>query len=104
MLLGKTAVRFPIKLALRGPLLLSISSIPLCNRCAAVVSEPLDKGNVIAVLLVYLCGVPFPKAMGADALISKVVTNKGKLFLYGSCGQGKHQLIAACAVAQTKLQ
>ena len=56
MLLGKTAIRFPIKLALRGPLLLSISSIPLCNRCAAVVSEPLDKGNVLADLLVYFCG------------------------------------------------
>ena len=56
---------------------------PLRYACGAMLQEPLDKGNVIAVLLVYLCGIPFPKAVGADTLM---VAYKGKLFLYGPCG------------------
>lgn len=32
-------------------------SIPLCDRCAVALQEPLDKGNVIAVLLINPCGV-----------------------------------------------
>ena len=41
--------------------------------------------------------------MRADTLIAQVVTDKGKLFLYGSGSQGKHQVIAAYSVAQTKI-
>lgn len=63
----------------------------------------MDKGNVIAVLFIYLCGVPFPKAVGADTLIAQEVTDKSKLLLYCARCQGKHQLIAAYAVAQTKI-
>ena len=41
--------------------------------------------------------------MRADALIAQIITDKGKLLLYGPCGQGKHQLIATYAVAQAEI-
>ena len=65
--------------------------------------QSLDKGNIIAVVSVNFCGVPFPKAVGADTLIAQVVTDKGKLLLYGARCQGKHQLIAAYSVAQAEV-
>ena len=68
-----------------------------------MLQKPLDKSNVITVLLVYLCGVPLAKAVGADAFIAQIVTDKGKLLLYGARCQGKHQLIAAYSVAQTEI-
>lgn len=55
------------------------SDVTLRCACATVLQKALHKGNVIAVLLVYLCGVPFPKAMRADALIAQVVTDKSEL-------------------------
>ena len=92
-------------MSLNGPLnpLWLYAYIPLRDRRAAVLQEPLHKGNVIAVVSVNLCCVPFPETMRADALIAKVITDKGKLFLYGSCGQGKHQFIAPYSVAQTEI-
>ena len=44
--------------------------IPLRHGGGAVLQEPLDKGNVIAVLLVNLSRVPLAEAVGADALIA----------------------------------
>ena len=41
--------------------------------------------------------------MRADTLIAQIIAYKGKLFLYGPCGQGKHQVISAYAVAQTEI-
>ena len=79
------------------------ADVSLRDRRAAVLQEPLHKGNVIPVVPVYLCSVPFPKAVGADSLIAQIITDKGKLFLYGPCGQGKHQFIAAYAVAQAEI-
>ena len=74
-------------------------NIPLRHSGGAVLQEPLDKGNVIAILDIYISGVKLSEAVGADTLIAQVITDKGKLFLYGSCDQGKHQHIAAYAVA-----
>lgn len=37
--------------------------IPLRDCRVAMLEKPLNKSNVIAVLLVYLCSVPFVKAM-----------------------------------------
>ena len=47
------------------------ADIVLSGLCAAVLQEPLDKGNVAAVVLVDLRGVPLAIAVGADALIPK---------------------------------
>ena len=44
--------------------------IPLRHGGGAVLQEPLDKGNVKAVIVVDLCGVPLAEAVGADALIA----------------------------------
>ena len=41
--------------------------------------------------------------MRADALIAQIITDKGKLLLYGARCQGKHQFIAAYPVAQTEV-
>ena len=38
--------------------------------------------------------------MCANTLIAQIIADKGKLLLYSPCSQGKHQLIAAYAVAQ----
>ena len=53
----------------------------LRGRRTAVLQEPLDKGNVAAVVLVDLRGVPLAKAAGADAIIPK-----GLFLLLWLCG------------------
>ena len=70
---------------------------------ADIVDSWIGKGNIIAIVLINLCRIPLPETMGADTLIAQIVTDKGKLLLYGARCQGKHQLIAAYAVAQTEI-
>ena len=41
----------------------------------AVLQEPLDKGDVIAVCLVDLCCVPFAKTVGANSLVTQIVAD-----------------------------
>ena len=50
------------------------ADVALRGRCGTVLQEPLYKGNIIAVVLINLRGVPFAEAVGADVLIAKVVT------------------------------
>ena len=57
------------------------ADIALCGACAAVLQEPLHKGNVVAVAVVYLGCVPLAKAVGADAIIPKGLFLS--LWLYG---------------------
>ncbi len=60
------------------------ADVSLCDCGGAVLQEPLDKGNVIAICLVNLCGVPLAEAVGADAMIAQIVTDDRKLLLDGS--------------------
>ena len=41
--------------------------IPLYDGGGAMLQKPLDQGNVIAIVLVDLCSVPFAEAVGADS-------------------------------------
>ncbi len=75
--------------------------ISLCYRCAAVLQEPLHKGNVIAVVAVDLCCVPFSETVSADVLIAQVVTYRRELLLDGARSKGKNKICAADAEAQT---
>ena len=46
------------------------ADVSLRHCCGAVLQEPLDQGDIIAVLLVNLRCVPLAEAVGADALIA----------------------------------
>ena len=67
----------------------------------AVLQKPLNKRNVIAVILVYLRRVPFTEAVSAYSVIAEVVTDDGELLLYGSFRDGENQLILLYTVTQT---
>ena len=58
------------------------ADIPLRNRGTAMLEEPLHKCNIITIVFINFGGIPFSKRVCADALISKSITDKGKLFLY----------------------
>jgi len=77
------------------------TDVALRGRCGTVLQEPLNKGNVIAVVLVNLCCVPLAEAVSADAFIAKVVADNGKLLLYGAFRDGEDTLIALDGVSQT---
>ena len=51
---------------------------------AGVLQKPLYQSNVISAVLVNFGGIPFPEAVGADALIAQIIADDVKLFLYGS--------------------
>ena len=61
----------------------------------------LDKGNIIAAVLVNLRGIPLSEAVGADALIAQIIADKAKLLLYGSLADGEDQIAPAYLMAQT---
>ena len=77
------------------------ADVALRDGGGAVLQEPLDERDVVAVVLVDLCGVPFAEAVGADALVAQIVTDNGELLLDRSCGHREDQVVAAYAVAQT---
>ena len=77
------------------------SDIPLRDGGGAVLQEPLNQGNVIAVILVNLCGVPLAEAVGSDALISQVIADNGKLLLDGSLCDREDKIFVPDAIPQT---
>ena len=46
-----------------------------------MLKQSLDKYDVIAIVLVYLGGVPLPEAVRADALITRTIADDTKLLL-----------------------
>lgn len=57
-------------------LLLLDADVALCHGGGRVLQELLDKGNIVPAVLINFCGVELTKAVRADALIAKVVTDK----------------------------
>ena len=51
-------------------LLLLDADITLCHGGGGMLKKLLDKGDIIPAVLVNLCRIKFPKAMGADTLIT----------------------------------
>lgn len=54
----------------------------------------------MAIVFVYLCGIPFAEAVGADTLIAKIVAHKGKLFLDCPFGDREQGFGASNGIAQ----
>lgn len=65
-----------------------------------MLQQPLNKGYVVAIGLVYLRGVPLAKAVGADSLKTQVLAHDMELLLYGPLGDGEYQGISVYTVAQ----
>ena len=57
------------------------ADVTLCGGGTAVLQEPLDKGDVIAVRLVDLRCVPLAKTVGADSIETQIVTDNRQLLL-----------------------
>ena len=102
-----TACAVPFSNQFRVPLNRSLNplrfdaDVSLCDSGGAVLQEALDKGDVIAVCLVDLGGVPLAEAVGADALKSQIVTDDGELLLDRPFGDREYAVIALDAIAQT---
>ena len=77
------------------------TDVPLRGGCATVLQQPLHKGNIVAVVLVYLRCVPLAETVGADILIAQVVAYDCKLLLDGPLCYGEDALRAPDAIAQT---
>ena len=76
------------------------ADIPLCGGGAAVLQQPLHKGDIVTVILVNLRCVPLAEAVRADTVIAQMVTDKLKLPLYGSLCDGEYPGCAADLVTQ----
>ena len=68
------------------------ADIPLRDGGGTVLQQPLDKGNVEAVVPVNLRRVPFAEAVGADALKAQVIADNGKLLLDGAFRNQTHRV------------
>ena len=77
------------------------ANITLCGGGTAVLQEPLDKGDVIAIGLVDLRCVPFAKTVGADALVTQIVADDPQLFLNCSFCNWENGFCFGDAVSQT---
>ena len=77
------------------------ANISLCHGGAAVLQKPLHKGNIIAIGLVYLCGIPLAETVGADTLIAQIIADDLQLLLDGSLCQRENAFFAADAISQT---
>ena len=65
------------------------ANVPLCGFSGAVLQKPLHQGNVTPIGFVDFRCIPFPEAVGSDALIAQVIEDNRQLLLDGSFCQGK---------------
>ena len=65
-----------------------------------MLQQPLYKGNIEPIGLVYLRSVPLAEAVGTDALIAQIVAYTPKLLLYCPFCDRENQVIAPDAAAQ----
>ena len=65
-----------------------------------MLQKALHKGDVIAIIAVDLCRIPFAEAVGADPLIAQVITDASKDLLHFPCRDGEDQIEMLDAVAQ----
>ena len=77
------------------------ADIPLRGGGAAVLQQPLHKGNIITVILVNLRCVPLAEAVSAYVGIVKIITDDCKLLLDCPFRDRENALRAPDAVAQT---
>ena len=76
------------------------ADVPLRCGGAAVLKQPLDKYDVVAIVLVNLGSIPFPEAVRADALEPQIIADDPKLLLDYPLGDGEDDFCTSNAVAQ----
>ena len=76
------------------------TDIPLCDGGGAVLQKPLNKGNIVAVGLVNLRGVPLAETVCTDTLKAQIVANDVKLLLYSPLSDRENQLVPANTIPQ----
>ena len=52
------------------------ADIPLCDRCAAMLQQPLHQCNIVPIGFIDLRSVPFAEAVSADTLKAQVITDR----------------------------
>ena len=57
-------------------LLITHADVAPGDHRTAVLQKPLDKHDVVSVVVVDACGVPLAEAVGADVLIAKVIAHQ----------------------------
>lgn len=56
---------------------------------------------MLTIVLVNFCRIPLAETVGADTLITQILTVKSKLLLYGSGGHREHKRVAVSTAAET---
>lgn len=74
-------------------------NVPLRDSGGAMLQESLNQGNIIAVCLVDLRGIPLSKAVRTDPLKAQVVAHDTELLLHGPLGDRENQIVTADIVA-----
>ena len=77
------------------------ADIPLRGGGAAMLQQPLHKGDIVTVILVNLRRIPLAEAVSAYVGIVKIITDDCKLLLDCPFRNGENALRAPDAVAQT---
>ena len=60
------------------------ADVPLGNGSAAVLEKLLYQGDIVMTVFIDLGGIVLPEAVGADILVTQVVTNRFEMPLNGS--------------------
>ena len=76
------------------------ADIPLRDGAAAVLQEPLHQNDIVIVVPVNFCGIPFPEAVSRNPRIAKKLTDGGQVLLNCTGANRKHQVIAADRIAK----
>lgn len=77
------------------------TNISLRSRSRAVLQEPLDKCDVVAIVLVNLCRIPLAETVGAYALKSQVITHDFQLLLDCPFSNWKNLISGLNPISQT---
>ena len=65
-----------------------------------MLQKMLDKGDVVAIVLVNLSGVVLPETVSRDAAVPKIIADSGELHLDGSDGDWEDSLLSGDMVIQ----
>ena len=76
------------------------ADIALCGGGGAVLQQPLDKGDIVAVILVNLRGIPLAEAVGADVRVAQIITDNVELLPNGALGDREDIIGVADGIAQ----
>ena len=79
------------------------ADILLRDGAAVVLQKALYKNDVVIVVPVNLCGIPFPEGVGGDSRKSKKLAHGGQVLLACAYADRKNQVIGANGIAKAKV-